>query len=182
MKDSVTFLRLRPADLVNELWAATRRRTLSAVTSFVCSSRWLPMLVAAATKGPVFWIAPAWQAEALNPEGALRFLDPGRTAVTRLVGVAGKQQEEGSRPRELCDRTDKIHGVVAMDVVVAAAVEDEVERLHLAHRGDHAFERLGQRFACGFALLPLFLHLLVARYGRYRRNSGLARRARRCGW
>jgi FO synthase len=26
MKDSVTFLRLRPADLVNELWAATRRR------------------------------------------------------------------------------------------------------------------------------------------------------------
>jgi len=34
----------------------------------------------------------------------------------------------------------------------------------------------------GFALLPLFLHLLVARYGRYRRNSGLARRARRCGW
>src|SRR6056297_462272 len=38
----------------------------------------LAMLVAAATRGPVFWIAPRWQAEAPNPDGMAAFAAPAR--------------------------------------------------------------------------------------------------------
>lgn len=38
----------------------------------------LAMLVAGATQGPVFWIAPAWTAEAPNPDGMAAFAAPGR--------------------------------------------------------------------------------------------------------
>lgn len=40
--------------------------------------RTLAALIAAETSGPIFWIAPAWQAEALNPEGLCHLTHPGR--------------------------------------------------------------------------------------------------------
>jgi protein ImuA len=38
----------------------------------------LAMIVAAATRGPVFWITPAWQGDHLNPDGMRPFVQPGR--------------------------------------------------------------------------------------------------------
>ncbi len=38
----------------------------------------LAMLIAAATQGPVLWIAPPWQAGALNPDGMAAFTGPER--------------------------------------------------------------------------------------------------------
>ena len=38
----------------------------------------LAMLVAGATDGPVFWIAPAWDTQALNPDGMAALAEPGR--------------------------------------------------------------------------------------------------------
>ena len=40
--------------------------------------RFLAAIIASRTQGPIFWIAPRWQAEALNPEAALQLFDPGR--------------------------------------------------------------------------------------------------------
>mgnify|MGYP002624236152 CR=1 FL=1 len=40
--------------------------------------RFLALLIAARTPGPVFWIAPPWGAERLNPQAVLRLIDPGR--------------------------------------------------------------------------------------------------------
>lgn len=38
----------------------------------------LALMVAAATQGPVFWIAPEWQGDRLNPDGVVPIMDPGR--------------------------------------------------------------------------------------------------------
>ncbi|MCP3969558.1 MAG: hypothetical protein GY717_04430, partial [Rhodobacteraceae bacterium] len=40
--------------------------------------RFLAALVAARMQGPVFWIAPSWAPERLNPESVARLFDPGR--------------------------------------------------------------------------------------------------------
>ncbi|MEL6913470.1 MAG: hypothetical protein AAFP13_03110 [Pseudomonadota bacterium] len=40
--------------------------------------RTLALMVAAVLEGPVFWVAPAWHADRLNPEGVSEFIDPGR--------------------------------------------------------------------------------------------------------
>lgn len=40
--------------------------------------RTFAMMVAAATKGHVYWIAPAWSADQLHPDGVRRFIDPAR--------------------------------------------------------------------------------------------------------
>lgn len=40
--------------------------------------RFLAVLIASRMQGPVFWIAPAWQAERLNPEAVGQMFDPGR--------------------------------------------------------------------------------------------------------
>jgi len=46
----------------------------------VCGTarRTLVSIIAAQCQGPIFWIAPSWQAERLNPEGACRLFAPGR--------------------------------------------------------------------------------------------------------
>src|SRR6056297_2653077 len=36
------------------------------------------LIVAAALRGPIMWIAPAWRPERLNAEGIVRFVDPSR--------------------------------------------------------------------------------------------------------
>jgi len=38
----------------------------------------LAMMVAAATQGPIFWIAPTWQGATLNPDGMVTFTGPER--------------------------------------------------------------------------------------------------------
>ena len=40
--------------------------------------RTLIAILAARCPGPIFWIAPSWQAARLNPEGACRLFDPAR--------------------------------------------------------------------------------------------------------
>ena len=40
--------------------------------------RTLVSCIAARCQGPIFWIAPAWQPDKLNPEGACRLFNPGR--------------------------------------------------------------------------------------------------------
>ena len=40
--------------------------------------RFLAALIAAGCQGPVFWIAPSWQADRLNPEALSQLFDPGR--------------------------------------------------------------------------------------------------------
>ena len=40
--------------------------------------RLLAVLVAVQMQGPVFWIAPAWQPDRLNPDGLGRLMNPGR--------------------------------------------------------------------------------------------------------
>ncbi|KMW58050.1 hypothetical protein AIOL_003020 [Candidatus Rhodobacter oscarellae] len=50
--------------------------------------RTLAAMIAARSQGPVFWIAPAWQAERLNPEGLCHLVEPGR--VTFLDPLRGE--------------------------------------------------------------------------------------------
>ncbi|MGB0658566.1 MAG: ImuA family protein [Mangrovicoccus sp.] len=45
--------------------------------------RRLAVMAAAQTTGPVIWISPAWQAEALNPDGLQPLMDPGRLLLVR---------------------------------------------------------------------------------------------------
>jgi protein ImuA len=40
--------------------------------------RFLACVIAARLSGPVFWIAPSWQTDQLNPEAVGRLFDPGR--------------------------------------------------------------------------------------------------------
>lgn len=45
--------------------------------------RTLAVAVARATEGPILWIAPGWQAEALYPPTLARWIDPGRLIFVR---------------------------------------------------------------------------------------------------
>jgi protein ImuA len=51
--------------------------------------RTLALTLARRMTGPVFWIAPGWSADRLNPEGVLSFLDPGR-----LIFVTPRRAED----------------------------------------------------------------------------------------
>ena len=42
------------------------------------SRRYLASLIAAQLSGPIFWIAPAWQIDRLNPTALIQTTDPGR--------------------------------------------------------------------------------------------------------
>ena len=67
----------------------------------------------------------------------LFLLDPRRTVVWwRLVGVAGQQQQPRAGTREPANGLDVTGRAVPTHAVVAAAVEDQVERLQL-RRGQH---------------------------------------------
>jgi len=43
----------------------------------------LAMIIAGRMQGPVFWISPGWQPGQLNPEGMVRFAQPGRFTFIR---------------------------------------------------------------------------------------------------
>ncbi|MEM1386171.1 MAG: hypothetical protein AAF748_02650 [Pseudomonadota bacterium] len=51
--------------------------------------RLLAALIAAAVEGPVFWIAPSWSTDRLNPEALVPLFDPGR-----LIFVEPKRAED----------------------------------------------------------------------------------------
>lgn len=51
--------------------------------------RTFALWLAARTKGPVFWIAPAWAQERLNSDGVCQWLTPGR-----IVFVSPKRSED----------------------------------------------------------------------------------------
>ena len=83
------------------------------------------MMIAAATKGHIYWIAPAWEAAHLNPEAALRFIDPGR--VTHL---------RPTRPEDVLWCMEEILRSGAVPLVIADIPGmpglTQVRRMHLA--------------------------------------------------
>jgi hypothetical protein len=87
--------------------------------------RTLAALIAGRLEGPVFWIAPSWTPERLNPEAALRFFDPGR-----VVHLQPKRAEDLLWTMEEVLRTGAVPLVVA-DIPAPPALTP-VRRLHLA--------------------------------------------------
>lgn len=87
--------------------------------------RTLAALVAARMTGPVFWLAPAWQAERLNPEGACRLFAPGRITLI-----------EPQRAEDLLWSMEEVLRSGAVPLVVADLAGPPaltpVRRLHLA--------------------------------------------------
>ncbi|MEQ9261059.1 MAG: hypothetical protein RIG84_18385 [Roseovarius sp.] len=88
----------------------------------------LAMLVAGALEGPVFWIAPAWQADAPNPEAMAALAQPGRfhfVSARRAEDVLWALEEvlrSGAVPLAVADLTG-LRGLPGMTAV---------RRLHLA--------------------------------------------------
>ncbi len=85
----------------------------------------LALMVAAATHGPVFWIAPDWQGDRLNPDGVVPIMDPGRITFVS--------------PRRAPDLLWTLEEVLRAGVVPLAVAElpalpglTAVRRLHLA--------------------------------------------------
>lgn len=106
--------------------------------------RTLAALVAGRTEGPVIWIAPSWAQDALNPEAATGFFDPGR-----LILVTPKRAEDLLWSMEEVLRS----GAVALAVADLAEPPGltAVRRLHLAAETGGAE---GRHLPLGLLLTP----------------------------
>lgn len=87
--------------------------------------RTLALMVAARLSGPVIWIRPSWQAEALNPDGVLPWIDPGR-----LIFVAARRTEDLLWSAEESLRAGAV-ALVVTELPIPPALTP-VRRLHLA--------------------------------------------------
>lgn len=87
--------------------------------------RTLAMMLAADMTGPVFWIAPGWIGERLNPDGMLRFVDP-----ARFTFLTPRRPEDLLWCMEEVLRSGGVPLVVA-DIPAPPALTP-VRRLHLA--------------------------------------------------
>lgn len=85
----------------------------------------LAMLVSAATQGPVFWIAPDWQVERLNPDAMVDFTGP-----ERFTFLAPKRPEDVLWTLENVLRNGTVPLVIA-DIPDPPGLT-AIRRLHLA--------------------------------------------------
>ena len=87
--------------------------------------RTLAMIIASQMEGPVFWINPGWVAERLNPDGIMRFINPGR-----LTFMTARRPEDILWTMEEVLRSGAVPLVVT-DIPAPPALTP-VRRLHLA--------------------------------------------------
>lgn len=81
--------------------------------------------LASHTSGPIFWIAPLWIADHLNPDGVLRFVHPGR-----LTFITPRRPEDVLWTMEEVLRSGAVPLVVA-DIPGLPGLT-QVRRIHLA--------------------------------------------------
>ncbi|MEL6933562.1 MAG: hypothetical protein AAGK67_02855 [Pseudomonadota bacterium] len=104
----------------------------------------LALMTAAATQGPVFWIAPEWSADKLNPDGMAALVGP-----ERFTFISPRQ------PRDLLWTLEEVLRSGAVPLAVAELPDlpslTAVRRLHLAaERGGQT----GRGVPIGLILTP----------------------------
>ncbi|MFD0858679.1 ImuA family protein [Roseovarius aquimarinus] len=108
----------------------------------------LAMLIAAATRGPVLWIAPPWQAGALNPDGIEAFTGP-----ERFIWITPEREVDILWTLEEALRSGAAPFVVA-DLPGPPGLTP-VRRLHLAaETGAGAGKAMGLEPPLGLILTP----------------------------